>query len=95
MDKAIAVVMTSAVSAPMLWFWLRGVYAMFKAAANRAPGCGFFEATSGLSLLFNNDNYTEEGRKWTRVYRRCLAGFLLIPAGTVLLMILVRQLVSP
>ncbi len=81
-----------AVSAPMIWFWFRGVYAMFKAVANRAPGCGFFEAINSLSLLFNNDNYSEEGLKWTRVYRRSLAGFLLTAASFGLLMLLLKQL---
>jgi hypothetical protein len=74
------------------WFWLRGVYAMFKAAANRAPGCGYLEAINGLSLLFNASNYSDVGVRWVRIYRRCLLGFLLVFPAEFLLSFLSRQL---
>jgi hypothetical protein len=68
-----------------LSFLVCGIYAMFKAAANRAPGCGRIEAMNSLSLLFNDDNFSELGRKWTKTHRRCMLGFLLASAGEFLI----------
>src|ERR1700722_16423340 len=95
MGKVISNCALVAMSALMVWFWFRGVYAMIKAVANRTPGCGVFEASNGRSLLFSNDNYTEEGLKWVRTYRRCLAGFILVPVVFGLLLGLLTLFVAP
>ena len=62
--------------AAVLWF--RGIHAMFKAAANRKPGVGYFTAINGVSLIFRDSLYTYEGLQWATTYGRCMLGFIVI-----------------
>jgi hypothetical protein len=74
----VAIVSILATCAVMLW--LGCVYAMFRAAANRKPGIGYFSALNGISLLFRNSLYTSDGLRWSTTYTKCAIGFVLIVA---------------
>jgi hypothetical protein len=55
----------------------RGVYAMFKAAANRKTGIGYLAALRGVNRRLRPGLYTDDGLKWRTVYNRCVLGYLL------------------
>jgi hypothetical protein len=50
----------------VLALYAPGIYAGFKAAANRKPGVNFWTAFSGVSLTFRPGLYTPEGLSWRK-----------------------------
>jgi hypothetical protein len=58
--------------------WIRCVYALYQAAANRRDGVWFLTAFSTMSCLFRDSLYTPEGLRWAVIHLKCALWFLAI-----------------